>query len=138
MRHREISDGALRANECKPAKTGVRYFGVLVSSGGLMSSISAQHDDSDARQRLASVGRGIVHFSWAAVRLPLLALLVTMEPIVCWVLSAIAVLGVLVSLLFEFVVRLPNYPFWLMLGLSVGIAALQIPYYLLIRLFSSR
>lgn len=103
-----------------------------------MSSISAQHDDSDTRQRLARVGRGIVHFSWSAVRLPLLALLVTMEPIVCWVLSAIAVLGVLVSLLFEFVVRLPNYPFWLMLGLSVGIAALQIPYYLLIRLFSSR
>ena len=106
--------------------------------GGLMNSIFSQHDGADARRRLTDVGRGLLRFSWTAVRVPLLALLVTLEPIICWVLSAIALLGVLVSLMFEFVVRLPNYPFWLMMGISAAIAALQIPYYLLIRLFSSR
>ena len=103
-----------------------------------MNSIFSQHDGADGRRRLTDVGRGLLRFSWTAVRLPFLALLVTLEPIICWVLSAIALLGVLVSLMFEFVVQLPNYPFWLMMGISAGIAALQIPYYLLIRLFSSR
>jgi hypothetical protein len=103
-----------------------------------MNSIFSQHDGAVARRRLTDVGRGLLRFSWTAVRVPLLALLVTLEPIICWVLSAIALLGVLVSLMFEFVVRLPHFPFWLMMGISAGIAALQISYYLLIRLFSSR
>ena len=103
-----------------------------------MNSLTAQRAAANTRNRLAGIGRGLIHFSWTAVRVPLLALLVTMEPLVCWILGAVAVLGVLVSLLFEFVVRLPHYPFWLMMGISVGVAALQIPYYLLIRLLSSR
>ena len=139
----ETGSGELAANvgvsvaPCKPARTGVRFLDYWSLAGRLMNSVTT-HDASDIRRRIAELGHGLLRFSWTAVRVPLLALLVAMEPIVCWILGAVAVLGIMVSLLFEFVVRLPNYPFWLMMGISAGIAALQIPYYLLIRLFSAR
>lgn len=87
---------------------------------------------------LLTASRGALRFVWNAIRMPVLSLLVVLEPVVCGVLSALAVLGVLVALFFEFVVRLPDFPFWMMLGLATGLAALLVPYYLLIRLFSTR
>ena len=80
---------------------------------------------------------GILRLLWHVIRLPALALLVVMEPLVCGVLSAIAMLGVIFALFYEFLVKLPHFPFWMMLGISAGFALLLIPYYLLIRLFSS-
>jgi hypothetical protein len=101
-----------------------------------MNSISTQHEHRESRHWIAKGGRGILRLSWNAVRVPGLALLVAMEPIVCGLLNIIAALGVIVSLLFEFLVNLPHYPFWLMIGISAGLAALQVPYYLLIRFLS--
>lgn len=57
-------------------------------------------------------------------------------PFVCGFLSLTAVLGVLTALFWEFFSKTHHFPFWTVLGISVGIAMLQIPYYLLIRLFS--
>lgn len=101
-----------------------------------MNYISAQQERSDSRHWIAEGGRGILRLAWNAIRIPTLALLVAVEPFVCGVLSAIAVLGVIVSLMFEFLVKIPHYPFWLMIGISAGLAALQVPYYLLIRFLS--
>jgi hypothetical protein len=79
---------------------------------------------------------GLLVVAWTAIRLPLLAVLLVMEPIVCGVLSAVAALGVLCALFFEFVGKVPHYPFWLMIGVSAGLALLMLPYYLLVRLLS--
>jgi hypothetical protein len=69
--------------------------------------------------------RTSLRLSWNAFRLPTLAVVLLLEPLVCGLLSALAVFGVLCALFFEFVVRSPHYPFWLM-----------IPYYLVVRLLS--
>ena len=86
---------------------------------------------------LAAGGRGALRLAWHAIRLPSLSLLVVMEPVVRGVLSVIAVLGVLTAFFFEFLIKLPHFPFWMMLGISAGFAVLLVPYYLLIRLFST-
>jgi hypothetical protein len=86
---------------------------------------------------LLAGGRGVLRLAWHTIRLPSVALLVVMEPVVCGVLSMIAVLGVLTAFFFEFLIKLPHFPFWMMLGISTGFAVLLVPYYLLIRLFST-
>ena len=53
------------------------------------------------------------------------------------VLSALAALGIFMTLFFEFLIRLPHFPFALMLAISAGFALLLVPYYHLIRLFST-
>jgi hypothetical protein len=78
-----------------------------------------------------------LRWAWNAFRLPTLAVVLLLEPLVCGLLSALAVLGALCALFFEFVVRIPHYPFWLMIGVSTGLAGLMIPYYLVVRLLSS-
>jgi hypothetical protein len=104
--------------------------------GGAMNPVSIPQEGTDSRHWIAEGGIGILRLSWNAIRIPTLALLVVMEPIVCGLLSAVAALGVIVSLIFAFLVKLPHYPFWLMMGISASLAALQIPYYLLIRFLS--
>ena len=65
-------------------------------------------------------------FIWLGLRLPLLALLIIVEPIARFVLTALALLGVLVSLVFEFSGAAPRFPFWLIFGMSLGCGALVI------------
>jgi len=90
-----------------------------------------------ARPSPRQFGRVLLMSLWHVVRLPLLATLLALEPLVQSVFSGIAVLGILMSLFFEFIVRLPHFPFALMLVISVGSATMLMPYYLLIRLLSS-
>ncbi len=85
---------------------------------------------------MAATGRGTLRLAWHAIRLPILALLVVMEPFVRVILSLLAALGVFTALFFEYLVRLPHFHFLLILGISAGCALLLFPYYLLIRLFS--
>lgn len=75
---------------------------------------------------------------WTIVRLPVLAFLVVLEPIVCGLLWLLATLGVLTAIFYEFVVRDPRFPFWICMGLSIGLALLAGLYYALIRLFGGR
>ena len=95
---------------------------------------AAQIDQSNV---VATVAWGTLRLTWHAVRLPVLAVLTVMEPFVSGTLSAIAVLGIFFSFFFEYLIRLPHFPFWLMLGMSAGFALLLLPYHLLIRLFST-
>lgn len=79
----------------------------------------------------------LLRLAWTTARLPVLACLVVFEPIVRTVLSLTAILGILISLFFEFLIALPGFPFWDMLGISVSAAVLLMVYYGLIRLFSA-
>ena len=69
---------------------------------------------------------------WACVRLPVLALLVILEPLVRFALSALALLLVLTALFLE-VASTRAIPFWGMLGTAVGCVALLALYQGLIR-----
>jgi hypothetical protein len=77
-----------------------------------------------------------VRMVWQLLRLPVLATLVVLEPLIRVALSIIATLGIVMTLFFEYVLHVDQFPFWLMLGISIGAATLLVPYYLLIRLFS--
>ncbi len=78
--------------------------------------------------------RGTLRLLWHAVRLPVYIFLVTLEPVVSFILGALALLGVLTALFFKFY-GVPHFPFALMLGVSVGFGLMQVGYYALIRLF---
>lgn len=82
------------------------------------------------------LSRGALWLMWQAVRLPVFALLVILEPIVRFVLSAVALLGVLMAFFFRLSGAAPHFPFWGMLGFSVGCGLLLMVYYLVLRVFS--
>ena len=84
----------------------------------------------------AAIGRGLRGLTWPAARLPVFALLVILEPIVRVVLCGLAMLSALAAFFFEFLTALPEFPFWGMLGFSVGCALALMLYYALVRLFS--
>jgi hypothetical protein len=62
--------------------------------------------------------------------------LVILEPLVTFVLAALALLGILTTLFF-YLVGPPQFPVWTMLALSLGFAVALVPYYALIELLSS-
>ncbi|MGH8254608.1 MAG: hypothetical protein ACRET0_00130 [Steroidobacteraceae bacterium] len=93
---------------------------------------------SDRSSLPAAAARTALLLLWHAVRLPIVTLLVILEPFVTMILMAIATLGVLMCLFYEFLLKDPHFPFWLMLAISIGSALLLLPYYALIRLFSMR
>ena len=101
-----------------------------------MNSTYTRDSNADAPRWLGIASRGALRVTWHAIRLPSLTLLVLMEPLICRTLSLLAILGVLTAFFWELVVKPPHFPFWIVFGLSVGVGMLQIPYYLLIRLFS--
>ena len=84
---------------------------------------------------MAGVPTPRVRFAWEAVRLPILAFLRTLMPLVEFSLSVLAFFGVLIALLFKFL-GLPHFPFWGMLGFSIGCALLLMACQALTRLFS--
>ena len=63
-------------------------------------------------------------------------MLVILEPLVTFVLAALALLGLLTTLFF-YLVGSPEFPVWTMLALSLGFAIALVPYHALIRLLSS-
>jgi hypothetical protein len=86
----------------------------------------------------SALGRATLRLAWHAIRLPIVTLLIILEPFVRTILMGIAMLGVLMCLFHQFLLHDPRFPFWLMLSLSIGSAMLLLPYYALIRLFSIR
>jgi len=65
--------------------------------------------------------REVLRCLWWLVRLPAVTLLVILEPVVSLVFGTLALLGVLVTIL-AILIRLPHFPMWTMLSLSVGLA----------------
>ena len=65
--------------------------------------------------------RETLRWLWWLVRLPVVMLLVILEPVVSLVFGGLALLGVLMVLFYN-LIRLPHFPTWTMLSLSVGFA----------------
>lgn len=71
---------------------------------------------------------------WALVRLPVLAVLIVLEPIVCGLLWLFSALGLLGAFFYELLVKDPRFPFWPTIALSIGLAFLVGIYQVMIRL----
>jgi len=82
------------------------------------------------------VAINIVRWLWRAACLPVLMVLVILEPLVTFVLAGLALLGLLTTLFF-YLVGQPEFPVWTMLALSLGFAIALVPYHSLIRLLSN-
>lgn len=76
------------------------------------------------------------HLAWRAVRLPLVAMLTLLEPVVRAVFSFAMVLGIIAAIVFELSAVGPRFPFLEMLALSLGFGAALFLYYGLISLVS--
>jgi hypothetical protein len=104
------------------------------STGG-KSTIESDLEGS-ARMRSANTYRaGIGRLLWEPVRLPILAFLVILEPIVSFLLGGLALLGILTTLFFK-LIGAPHFPFWTMLAISMSFVALLAVYEALIKLLS--
>ena len=79
-----------------------------------------------------------LRFAWHSVRIPVLAVLVILEPFVSIILAALTVLGIFSALFNRFLLHLPHFPFWTMLGISAGCATILMLYYGIIRVLSNR
>jgi hypothetical protein len=80
---------------------------------------------------------GILWVVWQGVRLPVLLLLVILEPVVSFGLSAAALLGVLTAFFWK-LLGPPHFPFFLVLGISIGFEFALVLYHALLRLLGGR
>ena len=84
-------------------------------------------EEIDSRSGLqVGFARKIGRYLWLVIRMPVLVFLMIVEPVVSFVLAAVALLGILASFFFEFSGAAPHFPFWLIFGLSLGCGALVI------------
>lgn len=96
-------------------------------------SISGSIPVRDSRPRIAAdLARCTVWVGWQCIRLPLFLFLLVLEPVVTFVLGALALLGVLTALFWKFFGP-PNFPFLLMLSISLGLELALIGYHKLLR-----
>jgi hypothetical protein len=103
-----------------------------------MGPVSSSASPTEQGRSTGTYAVAALRVAWHSIRLPILAVLVVLEPFVCVVLSALTVLGILSALFNRFLLRLPHFPFWMMLGVSVGCATLLLMYYGIIRILSGR
>ena len=73
---------------------------------------------------------------WSCIRTPVLAALVLFEPMVGFVLYALAILGLLTTFLFRFAGGGAHFPLWTMLCLSLSFTLAHLAYHLLIRVIA--
>lgn len=83
---------------------------------------SMPYDSIDRERFVQRALFGALHTAWWLVRLPILAVLIVMEPIVCSLLGILSALGILGAVFFKFLVKDPRFPFWGTLVLSVALA----------------
>jgi len=82
----------------------------------------------DSRPTIAAdLGRCALWVVWQSIRLPLFLFLLVLEPVVTLILGALALLGVLTALFWKFFGP-PNFPFLLMLSISLGLELALIVY----------
>jgi len=90
----------------------------------------------DSRSTIeADLVRSTLWVGWQCIRLPLFLFLLVLEPVVTLVLGALALLGVLTALFWKFFGP-PNFPFLLMLSISLGLEVALIVYHKLLRLLA--
>jgi hypothetical protein len=77
---------------------------------------------------------GALWVLWQAVRLPALALLLLLEPLVSLLLTAVGFLGVVAAIALKCSGDLPHFPFWGMMAFSIGSVLLLMLYHVFIEL----
>ena len=83
----------------------------------------------------AEIAIGLVKFLWLVIRVPILLVLVILEPLVTALFGALALLGVLTTIFF-LLVGPPHFPWITMLAVSLGFVLALVPLYGLIELLS--
>ena len=83
------------------------------------------------------VAFGVFWVTWAVIRLPILALLVILEPLIRVLLAGSALLITLTAFFYKLVMPHASVPFWGMLGIAVGCVMILALYYALLRLLSA-
>jgi hypothetical protein len=73
----------------------------------------------DGRGAIGRIALETIAVAWRVIRLPVLALVVILEPIITFALAGLALLGVLISIFFK-LVGPADFPMWTMLGISIG------------------
>lgn len=101
-----------------------------------MTSHTLPYDNRHELPRGRTLAWGILWFLWQVVRLPILAVLLVLEPFVSLVLTAFGFLGIVVALILKLSGDLPHFPFWLMMAFSVGAILVLMMYHALIGIFS--
>jgi hypothetical protein len=101
-----------------------------------MTSYTLPYDDRRAIPRGRPLARGILWILWQVVRLPVLAVLIVLEPFVSLVLTGFGFLGIVMALILKFSGDLAHFPFWLVMAFSIGAILLLMAYHLLIRILS--
>ena len=97
-----------------------------------MNVLEESFDRDLMRQRLL----GILSLIWCIIRLPVVALLAILEPIVSLTLSLLALLLALCAFFFKIFAHRPDFPFWMMLGFSVCCVFVLAAYYGIMRMLS--
>ena len=101
-----------------------------------MISHTLAYDDHRELPRPRRLGWSVLWIFWQMVRLPLLAVLLVLEPFVSLILTTFGFLGIAVALLLKLSGDLPHFRFWLMIVFAVGSILLLMAYHGLIGLFS--
>ncbi len=106
-----------------------------------MASLSTERVTAGGRTgALAPITLGflaaIFWLAWQTIRLPILALLMMIEPILDFALSALALLIALTALFWKLADPKPGFPLWTTLAASLACVLLLALYHALTRLFS--
>ena len=101
-----------------------------------MGTRALTYDDRCDSPRGRALARGVLWTLWQIVRLPVLAVLLVLEPFVSLILTAVGFLGIVVAVILKVSHDLPHFPFWTMMGFSVGALLLQMAYHALIGILS--
>jgi len=101
-----------------------------------MFSHSLPYGDRHELPRRLRLGWRVLWIFWQAVRLPVLAVVLVLEPFINLLLTAFGFLGIVVALILKFSGDLPHFPFWLMMAFSIGALLLLMAYHAFIRILS--
>lgn len=102
-----------------------------------MNSLSFSASEDDRPSGAGDLLRCVLWLLWQFIRVPAFLLLSILEPLVSLVLSALALLGVLTAFFWKFVGP-PHFPFFLVLGVSLGFEFALVLYYALLRLLGGK
>jgi len=98
-----------------------------------MKTSSSRFQEADEGNPLADIARGLLLLLVWIVRAPLLLILAFLEPFIRFVLMGTALLGVLTGFVYKASGVAPHFPFWQMLGFSLGCVCLLAAYHALLR-----
>lgn len=101
-----------------------------------MKSPTMTFENRRIRSVLPSVAVGAAQIVWLLVRLPILAVLLVLEPLMSLVLTAVAVFGFAAAVILRLAENLSHFPFWGMVTFSGGSLLALTGYRALVGIFS--